>query len=113
VIRTFSGKPDAAIDQQWSVTFVPSGPLQINLPLPSGALAVEGTMNWTRGDESFELTVTTARALHYNAGCTDTVQRIDDGELLATGVFGDIEGNVRVRWTDCGDDPRFTFAAAE
>jgi hypothetical protein len=113
VIRTFSGKPDAAIDQQWTVTFAPAGPLQINLPLPSGAVAIEGAINWTRGTEGYELTVTTVRGLHYNAGCTDTVQRIDDGELHATGRFDEIEGNVRVRWTECGKDPSFSFAAEE
>jgi hypothetical protein len=111
--RSFAGKPDAAVDQQWTVTFTPGGPLQINLPLPSGALNIAGTFNWNRGTEDFFLTVTTPTLLHYNAGCTDTVQRIDAGELHATGVFDDMEGSVRVRWTECGEEPRFSFVAAE
>lgn len=111
VIRTFAGQPDAAIDQQWTVTFTPTNPIQINLPLPSGILDLAGTINWTRGTEDFSLTVTTPTPLHYNAGCTDTVQRIDDGELQLAGTFGDMDGRVLVRWSDCGKDPSYRFSA--
>jgi hypothetical protein len=111
--RTFVGRPDAAVDQQWTVAFSPAGPIQINLPLPSGTLNVAGTLNWTRGTDDYHLTVTTPTLLHYNAGCTDTVQRIDEGELLATGRFGEMEGSVRLRWTECGREPGFSFVPAE
>ena len=87
MIRTFAGQPDAAIDEQWTVNYTPATPLQINGPLPSGTLDIAGTMNWTRGTEDFALAVTTPTPLHYNAGCTDTVQRIDAGELHAAGTF--------------------------
>jgi hypothetical protein len=113
VLRAFTGKPDAAIDQQWTVTFTPSGLIQINLPLPSGALDIAGTFNWSRGTEEFTLTVITPTPLHYNAGCTDTVQRIDGGDMRLTGTFGDIEGSVRVRWSECGEEPSFSFVPAE
>jgi hypothetical protein len=113
VIRTFTGRPDAAVDQQWILTFSPSGPLQINVPLPSGTLSVAGTLVWTRGLDNFPLTVTTPTPLQYNAGCTDTFQRIDAGELHASGTFDDIEGSVRVRWSECGREPSFSFIPAE
>jgi hypothetical protein len=112
VIRTFTGKPDGSVDQQWTVTFTPAGPLQINLPLPSGALDVAGTINWTRGTEDYNLTATTPTPLHYNAGCTDTVQRIDEGELHLRGDFDDISGSVTVRWSECGREPSFSFEPA-
>jgi hypothetical protein len=115
VKRTFLGKPDAAVDKQWTVTYTPATQLQINTPLPSGQLDIAGTMNWTRtlGVEEFVLTVTTPTPLHYNAGCTDTVQRIDGGELNAAGTFGELEGFVRVRWSGCGREPGFSFVSTE
>jgi hypothetical protein len=113
VVRTFAGHPDAAIDQQWVINYTPAAPLQINQPLPSGALDIAGTANWTRGAEQFALVVTTPVPLQYDAGCTDTVQRIKAGELHAAGTFGDMQGFVRVRWTACGDEPRFSFESSE
>jgi hypothetical protein len=111
LIRTFAGKPDAAIDKQWTVTYTPAASLQINTPIPSGSLDIAGTMNWTRGTEDLTLTVTTPTPLHYNADCTDTVQRIDSGELDAGGTFEGIDGFIRVRWTQCGKEPSFGFVA--
>jgi hypothetical protein len=110
VTRNFTGKPDAAVDQRWTVTFTPATSLQINLPLPSGGLEVEGTLDWTRGiEEHYVLTVSTPSPLHYNAGCTDTVQRIDGGEMQLAGTFGDLDGFVRLRWSECGREPSFSF----
>jgi hypothetical protein len=114
IIRTFAGKPDAAIDQQWTLTYTPEASLQINTPIPGGALDFAGTMDWTRGTEHFVLTVTTPTPLHYNNGCTDTVQRIDAGEMRLAGTFADgegndVQGNVVVRWGGCGHEPSFSF----
>jgi hypothetical protein len=109
LIRTFAGKPDAAVDQQWTTNYTPAAPLQINTPLPSGTLDVTGTLDWTRGTEHYVMTVTTPTVLHYNADCTDTVQRIDGGEMRLAGKFNDIDGYVQVRWTGCGNEPIFGF----
>lgn len=111
VVRTFTGQPDGAIDQQWTVTFDPESPLQINQPLPSGVLDVSGSLAWTRGAESLDLTVTTPTPLHYDADCSDTPQRLDEGELRADGTFDGTPGYVRVRWTECGRDPEIRFVA--
>jgi hypothetical protein len=111
VVRTFTGQPDGAIDQQWTVTFDPESPLQINQPLPSGLLDVSGSLAWTRGAESLDLTVTTPTPLHYDADCSDTPQRLDEGELRADGTFDGTPGYVRVRWTECGRDPEIRFVA--
>jgi hypothetical protein len=111
VVRTFSGLPDAAVDQRWTVQFAPETPLQINQPLPSGTLDVSGTLGWTRGTETLDLTVTTPVPLHYNATCSSGAQRFDAGELQATGTFGGTAGYVRVRWSECGKDPEIRFIA--
>jgi hypothetical protein len=108
LLRTFPGLSDAAVDQQWGVAFDPETALQINQPLPSGTLDVTGTLDWTRGSESFTLTVTTPTPLHFDATC-DGAQRFDAGELHAAGDFGDLTGYVRVRWSDCGDEPSIDF----
>lgn len=113
IIRTFTGTPDAAIDEQWAVNYTPAGPLQINGALPSGALDIAGTVDWTRGTEHLALTITTPTPLHYNADCSDTVQRIDSGELHADGTFDGRDGFVQVRWTACGRDPSFSFETTE
>ena len=113
VLRTFSGLSDASAEHQWTVGFDPETTLQINQPLPSGSVTVAGTVSWSRGQESFDLTVTTATALHYNAGCDEIGQRFDDGELHVAGVFGETPGYVRIVWEDCGDDPAISFVADE
>ena len=114
LIRTFAGKPDAAVDQQWAMTYIPATQLQINTAIPSGTLDVAGTLNWNRGTGEFALTVTTPTVLHYNADCLDTVQRIDAGEMSLSGTFTDangdpMKGRVQVRWNGCGNEPTFGF----
>lgn len=109
VDRNFAGKPDAAIDEQWTVNYTPSTPLQINGTVNSGTLDISGTMNWSRGNEELTMVVTTPTPLEYDASCTDTVQRIKNGELRAAGDFGDLVGFVRVRWNGCGHEPSIGF----
>jgi hypothetical protein len=111
ILRTFSGLSDAAVEHVWTMDFDPETTLQINQPLPSGALAIAGTVNWTRGDETFELTLTTVTPLHYNATCADTGQRFDEGELAVSGTFGETPGTVHIGWGNCGDDPNIEFVA--
>lgn len=113
LIRTFIGKSDAAVDQQWTLSYTPSSSLQINAPVPSGTLDIAGTLDWTRAAEHYVLTVTTPAPLHYNADCADTVQRIDAGEMRLTGTFNGTDGAVLVRWSECGQEPSFSFDPAE
>ena len=113
ILRTFSGLSDAAVEHVWTVGFVPETTLQINQPLPSGSVTLAGTVNWSRGDETFELTLTTVTPLHYNAACGDTGQRFDDGEHAVSGTFSETPGTVRIMWGDCGDDPNIEFVAEE
>ena len=109
VIRTFVGKPDAAMDEQWTVNYTPTPQLQINGALNSGTMSITGTIGWTRGNENLSLVVTTPTPLEYDASCTDTVQRIKNGELHAAGRFADIDGFIRVRWNGCGREPSIGF----
>ena len=111
ILRTFTGLSDAAVEHVWTMNFEPEATLQINQPLPSGTLAIAGTVNWTRGDETFELTLTTVTPLHYNAACDDTGQRFDQGELALSGTFGETPGTVHIGWGNCGDDPNIEFVA--
>ena len=113
VQRTFTGLPDAQAVHLWTVGFDPENTLQINQPLPNGSVTVAGTVGWTRGGESFDLTITTATPLHYNASCTATGQRFDAGELRVSGTFGETPGYVRIAWEDCGDDPGIEFVSEE
>jgi hypothetical protein len=113
VKRTFTGHSDANIDKQWTVNFTPATPLQINTPLPSGALDIAGTVAWNRGTENFDMVVTTPTPLQYDASCADTPQRIRAGELNAAGTFGEMTGFVRVTWSGCGTEPRFSFESTE
>lgn len=113
ILRTFTGLSDAAVEHVWTIGFDPETTVQINQPLPSGVVTVAGTVNWTRGDETFELALTTVTPLHYNAACADTGQRFDAGELAVSGTFGETPGTVHIRWGDCGDDPNIEFVAEE
>jgi hypothetical protein len=113
VIRTFAGHPDATIDKQWVINYTPAAPLQINEPLPSGALDIAGTADWIREPEDFSLVVSTPTPLQYDATCTETVERIKAGELHAAGTFGELTGFVRVTWRECGSEPRFSFESTE
>ncbi|HWB42017.1 MAG TPA: hypothetical protein VG500_12195 [Gemmatimonadales bacterium] len=114
VLRTFSGFSDASVEHVWTIGFDPETTLQINQPLPSGSVTVAGTVAWTRGqDEQFNLTITTATPLHYDATCESAGQRFDDGELRIAGTFGETPGYVRIAWERCGDDPDIGFVADE
>jgi len=113
VQRTFTGLSDASAEHVWTVGFDPETSLQINQPLPDGSVTVSGTVAWSRSDESFDLTITTATPLHYDASCAATGQRFDDGELRVSGTFGETPGYVRIVWEDCGDDPGIEFVGAE
>ena len=111
ILRTFSGLSDAAVEHVWTITFEPETSLQINQPLPNGSLTIAGTVNWSRGDETFELTLTTLTPLHYNAACESSGQRFDAGELAVSGTFGETPGTVHIGWGGCGDDPNIEFVA--
>jgi hypothetical protein len=113
LVRSFTGLPDAAAEHVWTVGFDPENTLQINQPLPSGSVTVAGTVGWARGTESFDLTITTATPLHYDASCDETGQRFDDGELRVSGTFGETPGYVSIDWSNCGEDPRIEFVAEE
>ena len=113
VLRSFTGLADAQVEHVWTVGFDPETTLQINQPLPNGSVTVSGSVGWTRDNESFDLTITTATPLHYDASCDATGQRFDDGELRVSGTFGETPGYVRIVWQDCGDDPGIEFVAEE
>jgi hypothetical protein len=109
VTRTFAGQPDARIAEQWTMTYTPATPIQINGQANSGALDMAGTVHWIRGSEDLALVVSTPTPLQFDASCLDTVQRIKSGELHAAGTFDGAVGYVRVLWNGCGREPSFSF----
>jgi hypothetical protein len=107
-VRTFPGQSDGSVDEQWTVAFTPETQLVINQPLPTGSLEIDGNLGWTRGAESFALSVTTETPLHYDSACR-SAQRFDAGELRAAGEFAGTPGYIRLRWSDCGQEPEISF----
>ena len=77
------------------------GSIQPNALLPSGTWTVNGTSAWTRGHQSYSLTVTTNPPLHYNASCT-TAPRFDAGKITAVVVRGGQTITVTIEFTACG-----------
>jgi hypothetical protein len=78
-----------------------AGSIAPQQPLPSGSWSVGGTSSWTRGPNTYSLTVTTSPSLHYNATCT-VAPRFDSGTLTAVVVRGSRTTNVSIQFTACG-----------
>jgi hypothetical protein len=113
VLRALADFP-ANVATNWSATFTPvaGAAAATDQPLPDGTIVLEGTAEWSRLDESFSLAVSTPAPLQYDAGCTDTPQRVRAGELRAAGTFNGEDGYVQLVWNDCGDEPEIRFVAA-
>jgi hypothetical protein len=77
------------------------GSIKPNALLPSGKWSVNGTSSWTRGQNSYSLTVTTNPALHYNASCT-AAPRFDAGKITAVVVRNSKTMTVTIEFTACG-----------
>jgi hypothetical protein len=78
-----------------------AGSIMPNTLLPSGSWSVNGTSSWTRGQNSYSLTVTTNPALHYNASCTNA-PRFDAGKITAVVVRNSKTMTVTIEFTACG-----------
>jgi hypothetical protein len=87
----------------WMSTFTADVPGSIALqqPLPSGTWSIGGTSSWTRGANTYSLTVTTSPPLHYNASCT-VAPRFDAGTLTAVVVRGGGTATLTIHFTGCG-----------
>ena len=106
-VFTYPNGSTATHVRDWTSTFTAdvAGTIQPDQPLPSGLWHINGTSNWTRGDRSFELMVSTNPDLHHNADCT-VRPKFDSGTLHAqiTRVNGDQtqQATVTVQFTACG-----------
>lgn len=78
-----------------------AGSIQPEQPLPSGNWSIGGTSSWTRGSNTYSLTVTTSPPLHYNASCTEA-PRFDSGTLVAVVARGGHTTTVSIQFTACG-----------
>jgi hypothetical protein len=87
----------------WETIFTAdvAGSILPNALLPSGKWTVNGTSSWTRGHNSYSLTVTTNPPLHYNATCT-AAPRFDAGKITAVVVRGSQTMTVSIEFTACG-----------
>lgn len=108
VTRTATGGA-TTIQRNWTATFTPATPLQINQPLPSGTVLIDGSFTWNRAGESFTTTASTHTPLQYDATCTATPQKIKGGELRLSGTFNGKQGYVRITWSGCGNEPSYSF----
>ena len=78
-----------------------AGSIMPNAVLPSGTWSVNGSSSWTRGLNSYSLTVTTNPALHYNASCSNA-PRFDAGKITAVVVRNSKTMTVTIEFTACG-----------
>jgi hypothetical protein len=87
----------------WMSTFTAdvAGSIQPEQPLPSGSWSIGGTSSWTRGPNTYSLTVTTNPPLHHNASCT-TAPRFDSGTMVTVVVRGARTATVSIQFTACG-----------
>ena len=87
----------------WTTTFTAdvAGSIQPDQPLPSGTRNIAGTSSWTRGSNTYSLTVTTSPPLHHNASCT-VAPRFDTGILTTVVVRGSKTTTVKIQFTACG-----------
>ncbi|HUL49516.1 MAG TPA: hypothetical protein VLT79_05810 [Gemmatimonadales bacterium] len=93
----------------WTSNFTAdvAGSIQKDQALPSGLWSISGTSSWTRGPNTYSLTVTTSPALHYNAGCT-SFPRFDAGALTAVVSRNGQTMHVTIAFTACGQAPTIT-----
>ncbi len=89
--------------RNWSATFTAdvAGSIKPDTTLPSGTWSITGTSSWTRGSNTWSLTVQTNPALHYNATCT-LAPRFDSGTLTAVVTQGSKASTVTIKFTACG-----------
>ena len=99
---TFDDGSTAAHVKTWSTTFTADVPGSIRRDsLPNGTWDIAGTSTWTRGTNTFSLSVTTNPALHYNAGCA-RAPRFDAGKLIVEATRGSSTSTVTIEYTACG-----------
>jgi hypothetical protein len=87
----------------WTSTFTADTPasIQADQTLPSGSWTITGTSSWTQGGNAYSITLSTSRALHYNATCTAT-PRFDAGTLTAAVTLAGQMATVTIQFTACG-----------
>lgn len=99
---TFPNETTIQHVKNWNATFVAdvAGSIQHAQPLPSGTLNLAGSSTWTKGTESWSMTITTS-GLHFDASCT-VEPRFDAG---TTTIVVDRNGRthtVTIEHTACG-----------
>jgi hypothetical protein len=87
----------------WNSTFTAdtAGSIVADETLPSGDWNISGTSSWTRGVNTYAITVTTLPPLHYNATCT-AIPRFDSGTLTAVVTKGALTSTITIAFTACG-----------
>jgi len=100
---TFPDGSTSSHDRNWNSTFTADvpGSIQPDAPLPSGTLSIDGTSTWTRGTNSYSLTVLTDPVLHHNASCT-VRPKFDSGTLQTTVTRNGNTSHVTIQFTACG-----------
>ncbi len=99
---TYADGSTASHVKTWSSTFTAdvAGTIKPD-SLPNGTWNITGTSTWTRGTNTYSLSVTTNPVLHYNATCT-AAPRFDAGTLTAVVTRGSNKSTVTIQFTACG-----------
>ena len=105
--RDRPNRATATVDIATTTSFTASTPgsLQIDEPLPDGAILIAGSFAWQRSTESWALAVATPVPLVYDADCSTTPQRIRAGRITLTGTVASEAGTLSLVWTACGTPP--------
>jgi len=101
---TFADGTTATSDRNWTALFTADvpGSIKPDQPLPSGKLNINpGTVTWTRGTNTFSLSVTTNPPLHFTASCT-LRPPFDSGTLKIVVTRNGQTATVTIVFTACG-----------
>lgn len=87
----------------WSTVFTADvpGSIRPDTILPSGTFNIAGTSSWTRGSNTWSVTVETTPVLHYDASCT-AGPKFDSGKIIATVTRNGNTSTVTIEFTACG-----------
>src|SRR5574341_769234 len=87
----------------WNASFTADVPGSIHPDtiLPSGSFDISGTSSWTRGSNTWSMTVTTNPALHYDASCS-VGPKFDSGQITVVVTRNGHTSTVTIVFTACG-----------
>jgi hypothetical protein len=101
---TYANGATATHVKDWVAKFTADVPGSIALgePLPAGVLALNGTSNWTRMGQTWQIATSTAVPLHFDPTCT-LYPRLDAGKLVHVVTRLGATTTFEIVFTACGE----------